>query len=140
MISCIPLSWAAEKYSCPMRFAGTCRQYSKKAMPQLARMTVISGADLNFKCPYHAKVIKTFEAVKSKTGYSACMISSFQNCWNAGGSIAFLRGIHIKNFSNGEKTGILTKAGECEGDKTGTVFALFSMQPDSSFLKECESQ
>ena len=32
------------------------------------RITSKSGADLNFKCPYHAKVIKIFEIVKSKIG------------------------------------------------------------------------
>lgn len=51
-----------------MRFAGTWRQYSKNAIAQLATMTIHSGADLNFKCPYHANVIKTFEATRRRTG------------------------------------------------------------------------
>ncbi|GAB1379157.1 hypothetical protein MASR1M49_20030 [Pararhodobacter aggregans] len=49
-----------------MRLAGTCSRYSKKAMPQLIRMTVISGALRYFRCPYQAKVMKTFEASSNK--------------------------------------------------------------------------
>ena len=36
-------------------------------MPQLARITSHSGTFLNFKCPYHAKVIKMFETVSRMT-------------------------------------------------------------------------
>ena len=42
--------------------------YSKKAMLQLARITFASGALLNFKCPYQAKVMNTFESVSSPIG------------------------------------------------------------------------
>src|ERR1019366_1948084 len=52
----------------PQRLAGTCRRYSKNAMPQLGRMTSSSGLLLNFKWPYHANVMKTFEQVSSTTG------------------------------------------------------------------------
>ena len=51
---------------------GTCKQYSKNAMPQEIAITPIKGKVLNhensaiFKCPYHAKVINTFDATKSK--------------------------------------------------------------------------
>ena len=39
----------------PMRFAGTCRQYSKKATPQLTRMAAQSGAFFaSFRWPYQA--------------------------------------------------------------------------------------
>jgi putative component of membrane protein insertase Oxa1/YidC/SpoIIIJ protein YidD len=34
---------------------------SKKAMPRLMKMTVIRGADLTFRWPYHAKVMKMLE-------------------------------------------------------------------------------
>src|ERR1039457_2114139 len=37
-------------------------------MPQLTRMTMKSGLFLNFKCPYHANVMKTFEKVSSTMG------------------------------------------------------------------------
>src|SRR5690606_21829115 len=42
--------------------AGTISTYSKKAMPQLTRITAASGAALYFRWPYQAKVMKTFEA------------------------------------------------------------------------------
>src|SRR5579862_6076930 len=44
-----------------MRLAGTARQYSKKAMPQLTGMTSHSDALGNLSCPYQAKVMNTFE-------------------------------------------------------------------------------
>ena len=57
----------------PMRLAGTWKQYSASAIPQLIRIMAINGSDwnhfmdTNFKCPYHAKVIKTFDSMSSKT-------------------------------------------------------------------------
>lgn len=59
-------SCTALKTACPIRFAGTCKQYSKKAIPQLITMTKNNGEDLYFKCPYHAKVIKIFEQTNKK--------------------------------------------------------------------------
>src|SRR5260221_4945117 len=50
----------------PMRFAGTWKQYSKKAMPQLARMTFQSASLRYLRWPYHANVMKMFEMVSSK--------------------------------------------------------------------------
>src|SRR6266704_2098623 len=49
-----------------MRFAGTWKQYSKKAMPQLAKITFHSASLRNFRCPYHATVMKTFEMVSRR--------------------------------------------------------------------------
>src|SRR5215472_4839450 len=49
----------------PMRFAGTWKQYSKKAMPQLTRITFHSASLRNFRCPYHAIVMKTLEIVSN---------------------------------------------------------------------------
>src|SRR5690606_20729172 len=64
------LSSAAERLAWPKRLAGTCRQYSKKAIPQLARITTTSGVVLNFRCPYQAKVMNRFEAVSNTTTVS----------------------------------------------------------------------
>ncbi len=56
----------------PILFAGTIKLYSKRAIPQLIKMVVISPAffknetSLNRKCPYQAMVIKVLEAIKSK--------------------------------------------------------------------------
>ena len=68
IISWIVFNSAAVNVPYPILFAGTCRQYSKKAMPQLAIITIHSGDDLNLKCPYQANVIKTFDAVNKSTG------------------------------------------------------------------------
>src|SRR5690606_22428949 len=64
----MPLSCGAEYTAAPIRLAGTIRQYSKKAMPQLTRITVNSGAERYFGCPYQAKVMNTLEPTSSNTG------------------------------------------------------------------------
>ena len=46
----------------------TARQYSKKAINQLAPITSHNGRSLNFRRPYQAKVMKTFEQQSSSTG------------------------------------------------------------------------
>src|SRR6267378_7474688 len=71
----------------PMRFAGTWKQYSKKAMPQLARITFHSASLRYLRWPYHAKVMKMLEIVSSKmvrTRFSAPdwdEFSAFQLYW-----------------------------------------------------------
>src|ERR1700688_3812911 len=60
------LSCAALNSYEPMRLAGTWKQYSKKAMPQLARMTFQSASLRYFRWPYQAKVIKIFEMVSRR--------------------------------------------------------------------------
>src|SRR6266478_7735323 len=50
----------------PMRFAGTWKQYSKKAMPQLARITFHNASLRYLRWPYQANVIKMFEMVSRK--------------------------------------------------------------------------
>ena len=49
----------------PMRLAGTWKQYSKRAIPQLSRMMKIrlkrSSRDLKAICPYQASVMKALE-------------------------------------------------------------------------------
>src|SRR6185312_14996890 len=60
----------------------TASQYSKNAIPQLIIMTRGSGLSLNFRCPYQAKVMKTFEQnsiriVRSHDGIVNGMISAF---------------------------------------------------------------
>lgn len=37
-------------------------------MPQLTRITINIGADLNFRCPYQAKVMNIFETNNNKIG------------------------------------------------------------------------
>src|SRR5229473_2771058 len=49
-----------------MRFAGTWKQYSKKAIPQLTMITFQSASLRNFRWPYHAKVMKMFETVSNR--------------------------------------------------------------------------
>src|SRR5579859_3151510 len=49
-----------------MRLAGTWKQYSKNAMPQLARMTFQRASLRYLRCPYQAKVIKIFEMVSKR--------------------------------------------------------------------------
>jgi len=44
-----------------MRFAGTIRQYSSRAMDQLATMAIQSGELRCCRRPYHAKVMKTLD-------------------------------------------------------------------------------
>src|ERR1700732_3152391 len=60
------LSCAVENSYEPMRFAGTWKQYSKNAMPQLARMTFHSASLRYLRWPYQAKVMKIFDMVSSK--------------------------------------------------------------------------
>src|SRR5256886_6189497 len=66
MISCIVFNCAGVNSYDPIRFAGTWKQYSKKAMPQLTTITFHSASLRNRKCPYHATVMKIFEIVSSR--------------------------------------------------------------------------
>lgn len=56
----------------PIRLAGIMKKYSNKAIPQLKRMIRISGQSVeifiscNFRLPYHAKVIKTFDTTNKR--------------------------------------------------------------------------
>src|SRR5471030_1861526 len=59
-----------------MRLAGTARQYSKKAMPQLTSTTCHSATLGNFSWPYQAKVIKTLEQNRRTMGRSAVMANT----------------------------------------------------------------
>jgi hypothetical protein len=45
---------------------GTWKQYSKKAITQLTRMTFQSASLRNFRWPFHAKVIKMLEMVRNR--------------------------------------------------------------------------
>ena len=53
----------------PMRLAGTWKQYSNSAMPQLSSTMATTpkrwSCDLKAMCPYHAKVIKMLEQISS---------------------------------------------------------------------------
>ena len=63
----------------PILFAGTCNMYSKSAIPQLIKMIATSGRlslhfmSLNFKCPYHASVMKALESVRRRMVMRALM-------------------------------------------------------------------
>lgn len=69
--SCITLSWTNENGPPlpwkPIRLAGTWKQYSNSAIPQLKSITPINEILLNhgywtsFKCPYQASVINMLE-------------------------------------------------------------------------------
>src|SRR6185503_12417025 len=49
-----------------MRFAGTWRRYSNSAMPQLASAATYHLRSARFRrCAYHAKVMKTLDAISS---------------------------------------------------------------------------
>jgi hypothetical protein len=50
----------------PMRLAGTWKQYSKKAIPQLARITFQRASLRYLRWPYQAKVMKIFEIVRRR--------------------------------------------------------------------------
>src|SRR5262245_44874751 len=62
------LSWAVVNWAEPRRLAGTWKQYSRKAIPQLASTTIQSGELLKLRCPYQAKVMKTLETMRRKMG------------------------------------------------------------------------
>src|SRR5712664_5032565 len=49
-----------------MRFAGTWKQYSKKAIPQLTMIAFHRASLRNFRWPYHAKVMKMLETVSNR--------------------------------------------------------------------------
>ena len=63
----------------PMRLAGTWKQYSKRATPQLMRMTSMrlkrSRRDLKAICPYQASVMKALEMTSNATVASPRNIS-----------------------------------------------------------------
>jgi len=59
------LSWAAENWPCPIRFAGTWKQYSTKAMSQLTVIAIHNGELLYLRWPYHAIVMKMLETVSN---------------------------------------------------------------------------
>ena len=64
----------------PILLAGTWKMYSKNAIPQLIKMAPSSPKllnqpnSLNFKCPYHAKVMKVLERIKRKMVSSSLFI------------------------------------------------------------------
>ena len=60
-----------------MRLAGTAKQYSMSAMPQLARMTPASGTSLKRRWPYHAVVMKTLEQISIRIGKTYGEIGRF---------------------------------------------------------------
>src|ERR1700730_5624579 len=92
------LSCAALNSYEPMRLAGTWKQYSKKAMPQLARMTFQSASLRYFRWPYQAKVMKIFEMVSRRTvRIVGFVLGVNSNVQSPDGKYRFLRG-YIKEL------------------------------------------
>ena len=73
-----------------MRLAGTARQYSKNAMPQLTGITIHSATPGKRNWPYHANVMNTFEQSSSIIGSTyaqlIAVLSGHQFCVCAVGS------------------------------------------------------
>src|SRR5882724_9363292 len=78
-------------------------RYSKNAMPQLARMTSQSGEFLNFKCPYHANVMKMFESVSNTTGSQRDEVISMTEKMNSRASRVKLECAGFTPFGRQEK-------------------------------------
>lgn len=68
------LSWAIERVLLPIRFAGTWRQYSKNAIPQLTMIANSKFELVNFRCPYQANVIKTLAISNKNIANNVCDI------------------------------------------------------------------
>src|SRR3954463_6113586 len=50
-------------------------------MPQLTSTTIHSGRSVNFRCPYHANVMKTFDATR-RSGGRIWAVGMVVSCWN----------------------------------------------------------
>ena len=60
--SCTIFNWKPfQPVVYPIRFAGTVRQYSRNAIPQLITIAFHKGIFVSLKCQYHAVVIKIFD-------------------------------------------------------------------------------
>src|ERR1700730_3044554 len=82
---------AVENSYDPMRFAGTWKQYSKKAIPQLTKITFHKASLRYFKCPYQANVMKILETVSSSIRRKRIALPrEFQSCCS---TIAVLRSL-----------------------------------------------
>src|SRR5580704_4843722 len=79
-----------------MRLAGTWKQYSKKAIIQLMTITLNSGADLYFRWPYQANVMKMLEQVRSRIVLMRNMLPELRDCcWKA----RFFRGLRRRKLN-----------------------------------------
>src|SRR5258708_18111198 len=77
-----------------MRLAGTARQYSKKAIPQLISTISHMARCSTFNWRYQAKVMSTFEATSMRIGASAGQligIEMLRRFGVEGASLAFKR-------------------------------------------------
>ena len=68
MTSWMTLSGRRNKPNCPSGSPGPGAGIQRTRCPRLTRITIPSGLALNFKWPYHAKVMKTFEQVSRTMG------------------------------------------------------------------------
>ena len=58
-----------------MRLAGTVKQYSKNAIPQLINTAFQSVIDVSFKCQYQANVMKIFDTMSKPIVFIIVIIS-----------------------------------------------------------------
>src|SRR5208283_5792782 len=72
-------------------------------MPQLTRMTTSSGLLLNFKWPYHANVMNTFEQVSSTTGSQRDDVKSMPEKLNSSACGVKLECAGFAAHANGRK-------------------------------------
>ena len=73
IIYCSSLRWAREYSLWPIRLAGTCSKYSKKAMPQEISAAIHHGRSLRcLRCAYQANVMNRFDA---ESRHTACQIT-----------------------------------------------------------------
>jgi hypothetical protein len=73
MISCVIFSWKPlNPLRNPARLAGTMRQYSKNAIPQLTRITFHRATLVCLRWPYQANVMKILDKISSVIVLSIC--------------------------------------------------------------------
>src|SRR5258708_28779497 len=89
-----------------MRFAGTWKQYSAKAIIQLITMTLNSGAWRYFRWPYQANVMKMLERVRSRIVVMriCCLIRGFV-CTPPSSGATGVSPVHIGGGSIGGRAG-----------------------------------
>jgi hypothetical protein len=84
-----------------MRLAGTAKQYSTKAIPQLTNITVTSGTDLNFRCPYQATVMNRFEQASRMIGATWGQSPDAIETGGISTSREILRGTFLRDYALG---------------------------------------
>jgi len=76
--SWITLSWGRLNSVYPIRFAGTCKRYSSRAIPQLTNAAIYHGLAFRFlRCPYQANVINIFDKISKIVVFSMTGMASY---------------------------------------------------------------